>query len=205
MKPIGVIIFVAGAATGGLSAYFILKKKFDADLKEEIEDVKRVYSNEKKEELNFTTKDTTTYSVGTFNSSIAEEAKPVEEAVNEVIENYIPKEKAELADEIEENRRLGMLNPSEDPDFPYLISEDTYVETKENYSKDILHYYAGDHVVADDELEAIIHPEMMVGDRLEEYFDYMFDVDRFTDSIYIRNDQISRDFEIVYHDDSFFC
>lgn len=205
MKPIGVIIFVAGAATGGLSAYFVLKKKFDADLKEEIEDVKRVYSKEKLNE-HVEVKDDT-YSDGTtlkVDSNINITTSPYISSITCIPTTlYTPKPIEE--EDIKEAEKLGMLNPGEDPDFPYLISEDTYVDTKENYSKDVLHYYAGDQVIADEDLEAIIHPEMLVGDKVSEYFDNLLEMEHYADAIYIRNDQISRDFEILYHEDSFFC
>ena len=204
MKYKGIIFFALGAAISGLSVYFFLKARFDAELKEEIEDVKRTYS---KPELKFETKDKDTYSDGTtlkVDSNINITTSPYISSITTIPTTlYTPKSIDE--EDVKENKELGMLNPGEDPDFPYLISDDTYVETKENYGKDVLHYYAGDGVIADDELEAIIHPEMLVGDNISEYFDNLLETEHIADAIYIRNDAISRDFEIIYHDEKFFC
>ena len=205
MKYQGLIGFALGSLAGAFSAYFILKKRFETELEAEIEDVKKVYS---KSELNFHTEDTKTYSAAEkgfngFTSSSLKEGEELSKAIDNAVSTYIPKEC--LPSKEEEEKVLTMLNPSEDPDIPYLISDDTYVDTKPNYTKETLHYYAGDEVIADEDLEAIIHPEMMVGDMIPEYFDNLLRTEHYADAIYIRNDNQSRDFEIIYHEDKFFC
>ena len=147
MKYQGLIGFALGSLAGASCTYFILKKRFEAKLTEEIEDVKRVYS---KDELKFTTKDTSTYSAEYITSSSLKEGEELNKAIDNAVSTYIPKEC--LPSKEEEEKVLTMLNPSEDPDIPYLISDDTYVDTKPNYTKETLHYYAGDELIADEYL-----------------------------------------------------
>lgn len=205
MKYSSIICLVLGAALGSSGTYIFLKKKYDRQLQDEIDDVKKVYS--KVTEAHIKVEDDT-YSTGKVikgESTIM--TSPYTSSITTVPTTlYIPKEGPD-EDDITEYREkeLGMLHPGEDPDFPYLISDDTYVDTKENYAKNVLHYYAGDQVIADDELEAIIHPETLVGDNVPEYFDNLLETEHYADAIYIRNDNISQDFEIIYHEDSFFC
>ena len=40
---------------------------------------------------------------------------------------------------------------------------------------------------------------------IPEYFDNLLRTEHYADAIYIRNDNQSRDFEIIYHEDKFFC
>lgn len=200
MKYKEAVIFMLGGLVGAFSAYIFTRKYYENLLKIDMEQIEEE-KPPKMDIKDFATVDTNTYSSsnGYVTSSIASVIPDNMTVIPPPDITYIPDE-----EEIEEKRKLGMLNPSEDPDFPYLISDTTYVETKENYSKDILHYYAGDGVIADEDLEAIIHPEMLVGDNVAEYFDNLLETEHIADAIYIRNDQISRDFEILYHEDNFF-
>ena len=194
----GLIGFIFGGAVGSGLTALILKKKYDDRLAEEIEDVKRVYSRERSKEeeeksdtakLDISVSNTDrTYSSG--NTSYGEPSTAT------VPSDYFPKE--------EEEKIVERISPSESPSFPYLISDDTYVDTNLTYSKETLHYYNGDGVIADEDLEAIIDPESIVGDHIPEYFENVRRSEHFIDAIYIRNDNLSRDFEIIYHDDSFF-
>lgn len=190
----GLIGFIFGGAVGSGLTAFILKKKYDDRLAEEIEDVKKVYSREK-EEKSDTDKFDISLSSDNRTYSVAP-SFPSEPSTVTIPSDYFPKE--------EEEKIVERISPSESPSFPYLISDDTYVDTNLTYSKETLHYYNGDGVIADEDLEAIIDPESIVGDHISEYFENVRRTEHFVDAIYIRNDNLSRDFEIIYHDDSFF-
>ena len=205
MKYPMLVGFALGAGISGLSAYLITRAYYENLLKIDMEQIEEE-KPPKMDIKDFSTVDTNTYSSsnGYVTSSIASVIPDNMTIIPPPDISYIPKE-CLPSDNDQLDGGVERLYPGEDPDFPYLISDDTYVDTKENYGKDVLHYYAGDGVIADDELEAIIHPEMLVGDNIREYFDNLLETEHFADAIYIRNDQISRDFEIIYHDEKFFC
>ena len=191
----GLIGFIFGGAVGSGLTALILKKKYDDRLAEEIEDVKKVYSRKKEEKVDT---DRLDISVSSIDSSYSSGNTSYREPSTVTVPfNYFPKEE-------EEEKIVERISPSESPSFPYLISDDTYVDTNLTYSKETLHYYNGDGVIADEDLEAIIDPESIVGDHIPEYFENVRKTEHFVDAIYIRNDNLSRDFEIIYHDDSFF-
>ena len=83
------------------------------------------------------------------------------------------------------------------PNEPYVISPDNYGEN-DNYTQISLVYYAGDEVLADDEDEVVEDIEDTVGEDFAEHFGEYED-----DSVFIRNDRLRCDYEILRDNRSF--
>lgn len=83
------------------------------------------------------------------------------------------------------------------PNEPYVISPDNYGEN-DNYTQISLVYYAGDGVLADDEDEVVEDIEATVGEDFAEHFGEYED-----DSVFIRNDRLRCDYEILRDNRSF--
>lgn len=83
------------------------------------------------------------------------------------------------------------------PNEPYVISPDDYGEN-DNYTQISLVYYAGDGVLADDEDEVVEDIEDTVGEDFAEHFGEYED-----DSVFIRNDRLRCDYEILRDNRSF--
>lgn len=81
--------------------------------------------------------------------------------------------------------------------YTNVISPDNYGEN-DNYTQISLVYYAGDGVLADDEDEVVEDIEATVGEDFAEHFGEYED-----DSVFIRNDRLRCDYEILRDNRSF--
>ena len=193
MNTRDLIFFASGGLIGAFLMYFIINEKYKNESEESVQAV-RDYYKRKAEEMQEETK-----------QKVLKYCENDEAVVEEMVKTsgildsiYSDCTDEEIIDEA----------PSEPVDAPILISEDTYVDTKPAYTKELLHYYFGDDVLTDEDFDPLINPEDLVGCDVRQYFlnivdgkaDYLTD----NDAIYIRNDALSRDFEIDYHNDSFF-
>lgn len=95
--------------------------------------------------------------------------------------------------------KYARINPNTSlmPNEPYVISPDDYGEN-DNYTQISLVYYAGDEVLADDEDEVVEDIENTVGEDFAEHFGEYED-----DSVFIRNDRLRCDYEILRDNRSF--
>jgi hypothetical protein len=85
-----------------------------------------------------------------------------------------------------------------DPTKPYVIGLEEFTEENENYNKITLTYYALDDTLAD-ERDAPIRDTSIIGVTFPE----LFGEDPDPDIIYIRNDKLTVDFEVVKKEQSF--
>lgn len=169
------IAFVAGAAVGCLSTWQYFKTKYEKIADEEVESVKQVFLSQenKKEELN-------------------KELEP---------ENKIPtitkkKDLKEYKDLLEEVNYSGFSKNEEveevrNPTVPYLISFDEFGQM-EDWKEMQITYYADDILVDQDD-DIVMDAEDQFGYECLKEFD---DPDC-GDAIYVRNELLETDYEIV--------
>ena len=174
------IIFISGVAIGAASSWYLTKDKYEKYANEEINKIRRYYlkkSAKKEETITAYPMEATEIAKGTVDVASFEE--PVEvmlENIVEVLEDYgadpeIPEHKTESIYEIE-----GI-------DFGEF----------DNYECITLTYYILDNVLCDDMMKPLDDREAIVGN-----FD--FESFKVTDCIYIRNDNLHSDYEVIMED-----
>lgn len=170
-KVTSFIIFAAGAAIGSIVTWKLVKTKYERIAKEEIDSVKEVFSKKK---------DTA--------------PKPVEPEKIEV-EKEEP-EQPKAYDYTEILSKYGYRKDEEDEEKgeqmkegPYVISPDEFGEN--GYTLESFTYYADD--VLTDEFDEIVYDlESTVGEDFASHFGEYEE-----DSVFIRNDELETDFEIL--------
>lgn len=186
-----IFIFIAGAGLGTIVSWQFLKNKYEQIANEEIASVKEAYnkkddiSSDESEEDESQEK----YYEKTDDGKWVETTLPSEEEVNEykkLVSNYTSNE----------NEEKGVTDM---PRGPYVIKPEEFGNM--DYDLVSLEYYA-DKVLVDEDDHPIQDVEYMVGeDSLEHFGEYE------DDAVYVRNDLIKTDFEILlvesrYYDDA---
>lgn len=177
-KVKGLLIFAAGALAGAFAGARIAKKHYEELAQEEIEEVRAYYKN-KEEKI--------------------EEPKEVEEKVEE--KSIEVEEKKEYDSIIKHGNYMTMEENEENEedelcdsdDEPYIIDPSEFGNYG-HYATQTCTYFA-DGVLVDDVDEVIEDPETLVGN-------YHVDIFRDFDatSVYVRNDWMKMDFEIIRDD-----
>ena len=183
MSKSGIVIFLAGGIIGSVSAWFVLKKKYEQIAQEEIDSVKAIYTVKKAE----TECNEPAHEPITVNEPITEHAKLkpdiIEFATKLRETGYVKYE--EHFDKIPEEKEQNNFAKA-----PYVISPDQFSEGDE-YDKITLTYYDGDGILADDNDEIINEVDEVVGDNFVDHFGEYEE-----DSVYVRNDILRCDYEI---------
>lgn len=179
----GLLIFAAGAVAGTVAGIGISKRHFEAIAAQEINEVRDYYrkANKELEEQKEDQKE---------EQKEEQENTKKEEVVEETIEeynniikygNYVPTE--EIDDEDDDYS----------DDEPYIIDPSEFGNNG-NYATQTCTYFA-DGVLVDDVDEVIEDPEKLVGNL---HVDIFRDFD--ATSVYVRNDWMKMDFEILKDD-----
>lgn len=169
------VTFAAGAMTGSVVTWRLVKKKYERIAQEEINSVKEV----------FVRKDLMT--------KTGEEAiKGLNDGIRQAAEQA--KEKPDLVQYAAMVQKYGgtVGEEKEAPvkeKFPYVIPPEEFGEF-EDYERISLTYYA-DGVLADDINEVVDDVEDIVGDALDHFGDYE------DDSVFVRCDERKCDYEIL--------
>ena len=185
-----ILLFSSGAAIGAALSMHYWQKKYAAKLEETVEsqlndiladmEKKNKEAEEKKqEEARIAKKEKVSYNQMTKIYK-GEENTGEEDSREDVTASY---EHPEDSDELAE--------------YPYQISEDEFNE-KNGYEKESLYYYAGDGSLVND-MDALIEDvdaEVMLG---REYLDWLNN----TDAIYIRNEKLQTDYEVIWNSSSY--
>lgn len=86
-----------------------------------------------------------------------------------------------------------------DPEHPYIIAVTEHLSNDSNYSQETVTWYEGDGVLADDRDEIVDDPDATIGlGNLQ--FGHRSDDENV---VYIRNDRLLIDFEVLRHDGKF--
>lgn len=182
------VMFVVGAAAGSAATWLYAKKYYERIAQEEIDSVKAVFSERKPDTV------VKNNNVQEENQHKADIAKLKPDLVNyaaklqeEGYTNY-----TKHSEKIIEEKDVPM------PNKPYIISPEEFGESG-NYTQISLTYYS-DGVLADDEDEIIEDIDDTVGEDFANHFGDYED-----DSVFVRNDRLRCDYEILkdnrsYHD-----
>lgn len=182
------VMFVVGAAAGSAATWLYAKKYYERIAQEEIDSVKAVFSERKPDTV------VKNNNVQEENQHKADIAKLKPDLVNyaaklqeEGYTNYTKHSEKTI-----EEKDVPM------PNKPYIISPEEFGESG-NYTQISLTYYS-DGVLADDEDEIIEDIDDTVGKDFADHFGDYED-----DSVFVRNDRLRCDYEILkdnrsYHD-----
>ncbi|MBO7449750.1 MAG: hypothetical protein J6U54_05215 [Clostridiales bacterium] len=195
-----ILAFAAGAAAGCIGTYFFTKKKCEQYIEEEAEELRQYYrtvderrkeKEEKKEDVLY--------------NSIVDGLKEYtsEETVNEFEQKMAESEHPEddealLSDEEYAERRIAELNADINKE-PIIIGQDDY-ESSPTYDKEELLYYVEDDILTDEYGTLVDDRHRLLG---EAFIKSGF-CENSDDIIYIRNGNVSSDYEITKVYGSFF-
>lgn len=185
-----VLIFVSGVTVGGFLGYKIIEKKYNEKLETEVNRrIDEYVLNNKKEEKKHTEP-----------IEVKKENAVDKINYNNVTKNYISSEENEedneetkeedddgKEDEPEVNNYI-----SDDPRDPYEITEEEYDDNSNEFEKESLYYYRGNYTLVDDS-DNVVDTEdadILLG---SDWVDLMNN----NGIIYIRNEKVKTDYEIV--------
>lgn len=183
MSKTGFAMFLAGATVGAAATWLCLRRYYEQITQEEIDSVKAAFAERKPVIANIA-KDEKSNEKQEENQHKADIAKLKPDLVN-------------YAAKLQEEGYTNYTEHSKKNNEPYVISPDDYGEN-DNYTQISLVYYAGDGVLADDEDEVVEDIEDTVGEDFAEHFGEYED-----DSVFIRNDRLRCDYEILRDNRSF--
>lgn len=184
-----VLIFVSGVTVGGFLGYKIIEKKYSEKLETEVNRrIDEYVLNNKKEEKKHTEQ-----------IEIKKENAADKINYNSVTKNYISSEDNEEDDEETKEEDDGKEDEpevndyiSDDPRDPYEITEEEYDDNSNEFEKESLYYYRGNYTLVDDS-DNVVDTEdadILLG---SDWVDLMNN----NGIIYIRNEKVKTDYEIV--------
>lgn len=177
-----VIIFAAGAAIGSAVTWKLVKTKYEQIANDEIAEMREyVRSKQEPKEASEPEKsivDIQEADANEYVNALSNYMRSVDVS-KAASYSYVEKEEKGGAEEVEEEYK------------PYVITPDDYGE-EEDYDTVTLTYYA-DGVVEDDQCNIMHNPEEILGEGFADHFGEFTE-----DSVYVRNDQLKIDYEILY-------
>ena len=176
------IMFVIGAATGSVVTWYIVKEKYRRLANEEIESVVERFKNREKDE---DVKESNT-------PDYFQEAKEQLDK-KEAVTDYT-KEVNKLGYTVDDDYTVE-VEVGSDVAEPFVIAPVDFGEMPGYDSKSWTYY--SDFVLTDENDDIVADPESIIGDALSHFGD--FD----DDSVYVRNDNLECDYEILKHDKTF--
>lgn len=175
----GVIIFALGFGFGVIGANMALKDSFEERVQERLDDI----------ELGSKARVSADY--GDPEGSITGQVSKLRLMRKEYtgLARQYDTQQEDPAEE--DSNRNGDINP-----YPYVISTQAFSFECEDHEKEILYYYGKDRVLCDDQQDEVANQTALVGD-VHSYFG----VDaRDTHAVYVRNERMQTDYEIIFLD-----
>ena len=178
----GVLIFTLGFGFGVIGANMALKDSFEERVQERLDEIE----------------------LGSKTRVSADHGDPEGRVTGQVSKlRLMRKEYTGLAKqydtqqedaEEEDSNRNGDINP-----YPYVITTQAFSFECDDHEKEILYYYGQDLVLCDDQQDEVADHTVLVGD-VHSYFG----VDaRDTHAVYVRNERLQTDYEIIFLDKKF--
>lgn len=183
-----IAIFAVGAAVGVGGSFIYFKKKYKSEADEEINEVRKYYQEKfDKEKARI--------------DKLEEESNKIDKAIKEYEKIDTKKVKVKY-NKVEEDKEEEIVkaeaeSPEEDePTKPYLITEEEFLNDKNDYDKISLTYYMFDDTLADESDEMIDIEENISTDIYNQ-------IAGSDEDLYVRNNTLQTDFEIMRVEGSF--
>lgn len=218
------IVGVASGVIGGSLAYYVCKRKMEAKyesiIEEEIQRAKVFYNSVSKTE-----QDLETLAEG-LNEESSDEDGSSPADLNDVARALLRYQGGETSDDEDDQEEeedevetdqpdsvnVFMESRSDDdfdldaeinnrtPDRPYVISSEEFLENESEFAQTTITYYIGDGTLADEKDQEIPLIDPTVGSTNLERFGHGSGDSRV---VYVRNERLTTDFEVVLHDGKF--
>ena len=175
------LIFTIGAGFGALVTYQLLKDKYEAIAQEEIESVKQVFGRSEPKE-------------GDRDGDVVDEDYARPDMPNMAEKSRYKKivKKYTAYNAINGEGKVVDSFEAERPSC-YVISLDTFGNENPDYDKISISYYEDDDTLADEQDEIMQEVEGTIGEALLCFGDQSDD----PDVVYVRNERLSIDYEVV--------
>lgn len=206
--PVALVAGVAGLLVGGTIGYIIAKKrlqpKYEKLAQQEIAEAKQYYRKEKKEGA-----------LATPEGALAELAPEVASAARALVDYSKQSEREEddspevqvevttsvfTGGRVHEEFDIEEEMKSRQGKQAYIISREEFLEADPGFEQKTLTYYEGDNTLSDDTDEAIPIPDQILGEDALGSFGYGSQDPR---TVYVRNERLRLDFEVVKSDGQF--
>jgi len=162
-----VIVFVAGLGIGAVVSGMVLKNKYEVILEEEIESVKDAMTERK------------------YRMERVDQDRKVVELKNRYENEVRPYE-------VDKSEDIGRKDvPVDDP---YVISLERFLQERNDFDKVRVYYYAVDDTLVYDNEDIIDDTDLLIG---TDYLDWFGDASEDPYVVYVRNERIEIDFEVV--------
>lgn len=186
-------IFVAGAVVGVLASKAYFRKQADDEIRQ-----MRDYVNKKEAQLKEKEEDISEEPSSPDNfASLAKDEEAKAAYFKYATTMPVNDIKKEDFDEMKERLEKGE-HPEEEHDEPYILSVEEFEDGRPGYDSIGLSYYDGDDSLVDDSEELVDVDETVGADNLKAF------ADSDEDSMYIRNDKLGVDYEIIRVDGNFY-
>lgn len=177
-----VLGIIGGACAGAGVTYIFLKKRFDADLDEAVEDVKKFYANQN--QINNPTENSEKRS---DDGKGASDQNPVEQ--DSILDFKMDSHAIDYSSTYVFQEEPKELKTNDDI---YVIDEDTYYGAIADGADPTEYMYYADHILADENSDVIENIESLVGREALTYFG-----NEGVDSVYVHNKRLNMYIEIL--------
>lgn len=193
--------FVGGAAVGGTSVYFFLKRRIQRQCDEELDRevatlrehfrAKEVARQERTEKKDLTT---VVEELGYKTPEVSKPDKPLEVSTESVETNVFENSSTPMVWNYD--TEVANRNPAQ----PYILHREEFHTGDAGHDQSTLTYFAGDDVLCDERDTPVDNRDAMVGDENLEKFGHGSED---PNVVYIRNEPLGIDFEIVRSEGKF--
>ena len=202
----GLAIFAAGVVTGSIITNAVVKEKATREANEkaaeEIAEVREIYRNKTKKEQNEKVAEEESEKVAEEESEKVDPLKVKPQTGREDYNSYYKMTQNYTSQNEEKPKRASSISDlnaftyEKSVDRPYIIDPEDYGE-EDDYDTMQLTYFMGDKTLVDESADDTIdEPDLHIGlDNLA-----IFDEFQGASSIYVRNDILKMDFEILKDD-----
>ena len=195
-----VLIFVSGAAIGGIITGSFVRGAYEeiiSYMKEDLADARGEAIDPKIEEYE---KEDLFFKKELEEFEGKEKVVPLVTNKNKRLKkNYNTQSEVDLST-LAKKYKTADLEEKEIISEPYVISLEEFSEEKDNFDKTTLYYYELDDTLTEQNDEIITDVYSTIGDNALSSFG---EESQDPDIVYVRNEKISTDFEVIRHDKSF--
>lgn len=192
-----IVIFAAGAAIGVGGSFLYFKKKYKSEADNEVNEVRQYYQKKiEKEKERLDKLENESNKIDKAIEEYTEKAKDISKKTKVKYNKISEDEKTQIGKENEEVKAEAESPEEDEPTKPYLITEEEFLNDKNDYDKISLTYYMFDDTLADESDEMIDIEENISSDIYNQ-------IAGSDEDLYVRNNTLQTDFEIMRVEGSF--
>lgn len=192
MKMQKLLIFVTGAAIGSLVTWKLVSDQYEKLIQEEVNSVKQLLKKNGNQES--TVAEGTDYDDELYTNATLESEKPSIEEYAKTVQNL---NYADFSKKDKPEKKIAkQKDTTDDNDDIQFITADEFGDL-DDYDEETLYFYEEDETLTDVYDEVIPDEANTVGT------DYMKHFDDIEEVVFVRNNRLKRDYEIILNHSSF--